>query len=71
MGTPNKDLCIKQKPFQDQTLENKVTETHSGSLTISVKGDSPGGPVVKNPPASVGNTGSIPGPGIVHMPWNN
>ena len=25
--------------------------------------DFPGGPVVKNPPASEGNTGSIPGPG--------
>ena len=71
MGTPNKDLCIKQKPFQDQTLENKITETDSDSLKISVKGDFPGDPVVKNPPASVGNTGSIPGPGIFHMPWNN
>ena len=27
----------------------------------------PGGPVVKNPHANAGNTGSIPGPGIYHM----
>ena len=25
--------------------------------------DSPGGPVVKNPPSNVGDAGSIPGPG--------
>ena len=28
----------------------------------------PGGAVVKNPPASAGNTGSSPGPGGSHMP---
>ena len=26
----------------------------------------PGGPVVKNPPANAGSTGSIPGPGRLH-----
>ena len=34
-------------------------------------GDFPGGTVVKNPPANVGNVGSIPGPGRSHMPWSN
>ena len=33
--------------------------------------DFPGGPVVKNPPASARDTGSIPGPGRSHMPWSN
>ena len=33
--------------------------------------DFPGGAVVKNPPASVGDTGSIPGPGRSHMPRSN
>ena len=28
----------------------------------------PGGAVVKNPPASAGDTGSSPGPGRFHMP---
>ena len=31
----------------------------------------PGGPVVKNPPANGGDTGSIPGLGIFHIPWDN
>ena len=30
--------------------------------------DFPGGAVVENPPASAGDTGSIPGPGGSHMP---
>ena len=33
--------------------------------------DFPGGALVKNPPASAGDTGSIPGPGRSHMPWSN
>ena len=33
--------------------------------------DLPGGAVVKNLPASSGDTASIPGPGRSHMPWSN
>ena len=33
--------------------------------------DFPGGPVVKNPPADAGDTGSVPGPGRSHMPLSN
>ena len=33
--------------------------------------DFPGGPVVKNPPADAGDTGSIADPGRSHMPWGN
>ena len=33
--------------------------------------DFPGGAVVRNPPANAGDTGSSPGPGRSHMPWNN
>ena len=33
--------------------------------------DFPGGPVVKNPPASTGDTGSIPGLGRSHVPQSN
>ena len=29
--------------------------------------DFPGGPLVKNPPASAGDTGSIPAPGSSHV----
>ena len=35
------------------------------------KQDHPGGPVVKNPPASAGDMRSIPGPGRPHMPRGN
>ena len=31
----------------------------------------PGGTVVKNPPANVGDTGLSPGPGRSHMPRSN
>ena len=31
----------------------------------------PDGPVVKNPLANAGDTGSIPGPGRPHMLWSN
>ena len=34
-------------------------------------GDIPGGAVVRNPPASTGDTGSSPGPGRSHMPRSN
>jgi len=30
-----------------------------------------GGSVIKNPPASAGDMGSIPGPGRSHMPWSS
>ena len=33
--------------------------------------DFAGGPVVKNPPATAGDMGSISGPGRFHMPWGN
>ena len=36
-----------------------------------LKQDFPGGAVVKNPAANVGDTGSIPGPGRSHMPRSN
>ena len=33
--------------------------------------DFPGGSVNGNLPGNAGHTGLIPGPGGVHMPWNN
>ena len=33
--------------------------------------DSPGGAVVKNPPANAGDMGSSPGPGRSHLPQSN
>ena len=33
--------------------------------------DFPSGAVVKSPPANARDTGSSPGPGRSHMPWNS
>ena len=41
---------------------------HANKITT---GGFPGGAVVKNPPANVGDTGSSPGPGRFHMPQSN
>uniref|UniRef100_A0A8C0ACT3 Calmodulin binding transcription activator 1 n=1 Tax=Bos mutus grunniens TaxID=30521 RepID=A0A8C0ACT3_BOSMU len=41
---------------------------NTNEKTRVLLGDFPDGPVVKNPPASAGATGSIPGPGSIHMP---
>ena len=41
-------------------------------VPLQVNGlDFPGGAVLKNPPASAGDTGSIPGPGRFHVPQSN
>ena len=39
-------------------------------ITKTISSGFPGGPLVKNLPCNVGNTGSIPGPGRPHMPWS-
>ena len=58
----------------------KPSKPKDHSLTSSIKlvnlqktneEDFPSGPVVKNPPAHVGDTGSIPGLGRSHMPRGN
>ena len=50
------------------------TEGKNGGNTVFKKGcwgDFPGSAVVKNLPASAGDTASSPGPGRSHMPWSN
>ena len=42
---------------------------HKGKCKVrSLRSGFPGGPMVKNPPANTGYTGSNPGPGRSHMP---
>ena len=53
-------MNIYQHKLQDNTKDKKYMVS-----------DFPGGAVVKNPPASAGDTGAIPGPGRSHMPWSN
>ena len=45
--------------------EDKYTRNNFLKTT---KKDFPGGPVVETPPANIGDVGSIPDPGRVHMP---
>ena len=47
------------------------TRTGINRGVTKVKEDVPGGPVVKNPPANAGDTGSIPDLGRSHMPQGN
>ena len=61
-----------------QTVENPYAhillhlKTSLPNLNLkSLFRDFPGGAVVKNLPANAGDTGSIPGLGISHMPWSN
>ena len=50
-------------------LHHPADRRSTDSTTISW--DFPGGTVVKNPPANIGDTGSIPGPGRSHMLQSN
>ena len=52
------------EPKQD---DSKVHMKNKQIIAKGFRGDS----VVKNPPASAADTGSIPGPGRSHVPWNN
>ena len=47
------------------------TSTIHPSPSKQIKGDFPGGAVVKNLPANAGDTGSSLGRGKSHMPWSN
>ena len=64
----------------DQKNSQKPSKPKDHSLTSSIKlvnlqktdeEDFLSGPVVKNPPVHVGDTGSIPGLGRSHMPRGN
>ena len=59
-----------QHPFMIKSLQKVDTEETYFNI-IKAIWDFPGGAVVKNPPANVGDMGSIPSPGRSHMPWSN
>ena len=52
-------------------LQELFTRRHSAAHRNRKAWDFPGGTVVKNLPANVGDTGSSPGLGRSHMPWSN
>ena len=59
-------------------IHNNITQiipipniSRNKGMLKSLVRDLPCGTVDKTPPVNAGNTGSIPGLGRVHMPWNN
>ena len=56
--------------FSSSVADSRVIPWNLSSLKTEHPGF-PGGAVVKNPPASAGNTGSSPGPGRSHMRRSN
>ena len=67
--------CPKLQSWQsrDSNLCLPVSQV-LGSYRTAIKKmsrDFPGGTVDRNPPASVGDTGSIPDPAGSNMPWSN
>ena len=67
-------VTTKQKPTVDtqkiKRRESKHTTIENHQFTKERR-DFPGGTVVKNPPASAGDTGSSPGLGRSHMLRSN
>ena len=66
-----KDNSKTRKTCQITYLINNLYQEYIENSQNSVRGDFPGGTVVKNLPANAGNMGSIPGPGRSHMQWSN
>ena len=64
---PNKNLQYKKTNKKKKKKKTMYIPKFKDTLLL----DFPGGAVVKNPPASAGDTGSIPGPGRSHMPQSN
>ena len=63
------DLLAVQRTLKSLQINPPLTWSIPNSLKDC--GDFPGGPLVKNPPANAGDTGSIPCQGHFHMQWSN
>ena len=58
--------------MDDRVTVNAEDTVHKIRFVLQYKtSGSPGGAVVKNPPANAGDTGSSPGPGRSHMLQSN
>ena len=64
-------ILILKYNIYDTILEMYQTYIISGKYLKIKYRDFPGGAVVKNPPANVGDTGLSPGLGRSHMPRSN
>ena len=61
----------KELPSSHYCCKEKATAILQESIVKRQARDFPGGAVVKNPPASAGDTGSIPGPRRSHVLRSN
>ena len=60
--------CLHIKPNDGNRLDwSQIPFPDEDGTVQRIRLDFPGGPVVKNPPASAGDMGSIPGPGRSHI----
>ena len=73
MRASDRDVLIEEDSWKPHLVTSEIRlcctdqqASHFSSQNHKV--GFPGGPVVKNPPANAGDTGSIPGPGRFHMP---
>ena len=57
--------------FHSQMLDFKILKKYEGVQKYRKQWGFPGSSVVKDLPAMVGDTSSIPSPGRSHMPWSN
>ena len=56
----------------DSCPKKRLEQTHEEERPCKdIVGDFPGGPVVKNPPASAGDMGLIPALGRSHVLWSS
>ena len=67
---PQNTGCILTYKVINTTYDRRKLLTCNRELRVEVR-DFPGGPVVKNPPASAGDTGWIPGLERHHMLQSN
>ena len=68
LASPRNPYTEPQKTKSNPEKKEQIWRFHTLWFQIILQ-DFPGGPVVRNSPASTGDTGSIPGPGRSHMPW--
>ena len=66
-------LSAKKNPKKKQDVNNRSNIVTNSIKTLKMAHimDFPGGPVVKNPPANVGDTGSMSGLRRSHTPLSN